>query len=67
MEGVANLLGVSKYTIYRLVKLNKLPAARVGNKWRFHRETIIEWVAAGSNMTQLERILKGKNIRYAKQ
>lgn len=63
IEGVSKLLGVSKYTVYRLIKDNKIPVTRVGKKFRFHRGTIIEWVATGSNANQLERILKSNNVR----
>ena len=58
VEGAALLLGVSKHTIYRLITKDKLPAAKLGREWRFHRPTLIEWVAAGSNASQLERVFK---------
>ena len=58
VEGAALLLGVSKHTIYRLITKDKLPAAKLGREWRFHRPTLIEWVATGSNASQLERVFK---------
>lgn len=58
VEGAALLLGVSKHTIYRLITKDKLPATKIGRKWRFHRPTLIEWVATGSNASQLERVFK---------
>ena len=66
ITGVSKLLEVSKYTIYKLVKVNKLPAIKVGRKWRFHRETIVEWIASGSNTNQIEQIIKSKNVRFGK-
>lgn len=63
VEGAALLLGVSKYTVYRLIGKDRLPAARVGREWRFHRPTLIQWVATGSNVNQLERILKNAKIK----
>lgn len=56
VEGAAGLLGVSKYTIYRLIRKDELPTTKVGREWRFHRPTLIQWVAAGSSVNQLERI-----------
>lgn len=66
IEGISKLLGVSRYTVYRLIKDNKIPVTKVGKKFRFHRGTIIEWVAAGSNVNQLERILRSNDVKYKK-
>jgi len=37
---VAAFLKLSKITIYKLIKKGELPAFRVGNSWRFHRDKI---------------------------
>jgi excisionase family DNA binding protein len=37
---VASFLKLSKITIYKLIKNGELPAFRVGNSWRFHRDKI---------------------------
>jgi len=66
IEGVSKLLGVSKYAVYRLIKKNRIPATKVGKEWRFHRETIIKWVASGSEVNQVEQILKSKSIKIRK-
>ena len=67
VEGAALLLGVSKYTVYRLIARDKLPATKIGRQWRFHRPTLIQWVATGSSATQLEGILKRKWSFYCCQ
>ena len=41
VEEVADLLRVSKQTVYNLLKSGKLSAARVGREWRFSRESIM--------------------------
>lgn len=66
IKGVAKLLGVSSYTIYRLVKGKKIPVVKVGKEYRFHAPTIIQWIASGSNVHCLEQILKSKDIRFIK-
>jgi len=39
------LTGVSRNTLYTLVKKGGVPGARkLGNTWRFHRETLLEWL-----------------------
>lgn len=63
VEGAASLLGVSKHTVYRLIRKDSLPTTKVGREWRFHRQTLIQWVATGSNATQLERIFKKVNMK----
>lgn len=43
VQNVAEYLHVHPSTIYRLVKKRQLPAFRVGNDWRFNRESIDRW------------------------
>lgn len=42
----ARLLKVSEKTIYRWVKLGKLPAYRVNEQYRFHRAELLEWATS---------------------
>lgn len=39
---VAALLDCEPSTIQEMVRTNKLPAAKFGRSWRFHRETLME-------------------------
>lgn len=41
---VADYLRVSSDLIYRLSQEGKIPASRVGGRWRFNREKINEWM-----------------------
>ena len=41
---LAAYLRCNKYTIYRLIKREKLPAFRIGSDWRFKRELIEKWM-----------------------
>lgn len=50
--GAAELLDVSTRTIYRLVKEQKIPHGRVGKKIRFHRQSLVRWIAAGGANTK---------------
>jgi nitrogen PTS system EIIA component len=42
----ARLLNVSEKTIYRWVKLGKLPAYRVNEQYRFNRAELLEWATS---------------------
>lgn len=45
------LIGVSRNTLYALLKKGKIPGARkLGSTWRFHREVLIEWLR-GTQLT----------------
>ena len=54
-EQIAHYLGVDKFTVYRLVAQNKLPAFRVGNQWRFKKSVVEDWLMKNSNMQQKRR------------
>jgi len=45
---VAAWLGISPRTVCLWAECSKLPAIRVGRQWRFQRETIEQWLAAGN-------------------
>jgi excisionase family DNA binding protein len=41
----AELLRISRSAVYALSKRGELPAQKVGRHWRFHRATLIDWIA----------------------
>lgn len=63
IEGVANLLGVSRYSIYRLLKRKELPGVKIGKSFRFHKQTIIDWLATGGNANYVEQIFKNIKVK----
>jgi excisionase family DNA binding protein len=50
-EQVAQYLNVDKFTVYRLVAQNKIPAFRVGNQWRFKRTILEQWLQKNLNVS----------------
>ena len=44
VKGLAEYLGVTTRTVYRLLKERNLPACRVGGQWRFQAESIEAWM-----------------------
>lgn len=44
VEEVADYLRVTKKTIYRLLERDGIPATKVGNRWRFERAAIEDWL-----------------------
>jgi len=43
VDAVSAYLGVHKSTIYRLLKRDDFPGARVGADWRFKAESVDRW------------------------
>ena len=41
---VAKYLRMHEMTIYRMARQGEIPAYKVGNRWRFNRERIEEWL-----------------------
>ena len=44
LQEVAEYLQLSKDLIYRLAQNGKIPASKVGSRWRFRRERIDRWM-----------------------
>jgi excisionase family DNA binding protein len=45
LSEVSQYLRLAESTVYRLVKEQKLPARKVGGRWRFSRTKLDEWLA----------------------
>jgi excisionase family DNA binding protein len=52
---VALLLKIKKSTVYKLAQEGKIPGRRVvGTHWRFHRDTLLKWVAGELSLNEEE-------------
>lgn len=49
MEEAAELFGVSIKTFIKLLKEEKVPGRKIGREWRFSRQALIDWLAAGDS------------------
>ncbi len=47
VQEVADLLRIPLSSVYRLAQDGRIPAQKVGKHWRFHKQTILNWVASG--------------------
>jgi len=47
IDEVAELLKIPVSSVYRLAQDGKIPAQKVGKHWRFHQQTLVDWVASG--------------------
>ena len=62
VEGAADVLGVSKTTIYKLAREGTIPATRVGREWRFSRTDLVKWIGNGAEADQLTKALRNGKI-----
>ena len=44
LREVAAYLGLHHLTIYRLIQEGKIPAARLGGRWRFKKDVLDRWI-----------------------
>ena len=44
LQEVAEYLQLSKDQIYRLAQRGRIPASKVGSRWRFRRERVDQWM-----------------------
>lgn len=66
IDEVATYLKVSKETIYKLAQQSKIPASKIGNQWRFRKETIDIWLdeSLSNNIDRsMEEDLSSKQIQ----
>jgi excisionase family DNA binding protein len=42
----ADYLGISEDTLYKYAQAKRIPAFKLGNRWRFRKSAIDQWMAA---------------------
>ncbi len=46
VEALAAYLHIPRWSVYRLAAAGRLPGAKVGRHWRFHKALVDEWLIA---------------------
>jgi len=44
LKELSDYLKISELSVYRLVKIGKIPAFKVGHQWRFKKPSIDGWI-----------------------
>ena len=63
LQEVAEYLQLSKDMIYRLAQAGRIPASKVGSRWRFRRERIDRWMedqAVDTDSRSISRNVRGR-------
>lgn len=54
IEEAAALLGVSTKTFAKVLREGEIPGRKIGREWKFSRQALIDWVAAGKSKDFLD-------------
>jgi len=56
----SSYLGVSRDTLYKYLSEERIPAFKLGNRWRFKKTVLDDWMAAQSKGTDMVRGRDGR-------
>lgn len=51
VEEAADLLRIPRSSVYKLAQEGKIPAQKVGRHWRFHKATLLMWIAGQATVS----------------
>lgn len=51
----AEYLGLTPFTIRKLVKEGGLPARKVGKDWRFYKPDLVAWLRSGQGANETQK------------
>lgn len=58
-------LGVSPDTLYKYVNEQKIPAFKLGNRWRFKKSRLDQWMEEQSSEMEVRKTKKAKAAAQA--
>jgi len=61
IEELEHYLRFTRKTIYKLLKKGSIPAIKIGNKWRFDKELIDNWLRHGMEGTKVHILVIDDN------
>ena len=53
LREASEYLGISPDTLYKYLSENKIPAFKLGNRWRFKKDLLDRWMEKKSEHTQV--------------
>ena len=58
LEEVSRYLRINKSTVYRMARDGTLPAWKLGNVWRYKKDSIERWIA-NTQKAQQQKVRRG--------
>jgi excisionase family DNA binding protein len=59
---LAKYLRLHEQTVYKMAKEGRLPAYKVGNRWRFEKSTIDIWLREQRNGASPDNVLESSGV-----
>ncbi len=56
VQELAHYLRLSRAKVYRMAKMGRVPAFRIGKSWRFRKEAIDDWIWQETRQVYLHSI-----------
>lgn len=47
VDELAEYLNLSKSSVYKMLRVGKIPGRKMGKCWRFHKDAISQWLKEG--------------------
>ncbi len=63
VEALAAYLRIPRWSVYRLAAVGRLPGAKVGRHWRFHKARVDEWLTGNGRKNLARRGQTGPALR----
>ncbi len=55
VKEASHYLGISSDTLYKYVSMERIPAFKLGNRWRFKKTVLDEWMELKSKNSAAEK------------
>lgn len=56
----ARYLGITPDTLYKYIQMAKIPAFKLGNRWRFKKSLLDQWMEDKSKLYKLQKTSGGE-------
>lgn len=53
IQEISEYLRIPVSSLYRLAQSGRIPCQKVGRHWRFHRATLVTWMAGASQIASM--------------
>ena len=63
LREASEYLGISPDTLYKYLSENKIPAFKLGNRWRFKNDLLDRWMEKKSEHTEVVVDSKSRRIK----
>ena len=65
LRETSEYLAISPDTLYKYVKENRIPAFKLGNRWRFKKSRLDQWMEEKSSQMEAQKRKKAKAASQA--